>query len=109
MLQKFGIDTLEERTRSQHTCQLWVEHRVGRISGSKAHDILTKMYGKKPSKSSTIEKLVSDLMRYHHYDLSRNSAISWGLKNEDNLKSVYVAFMNNTHGHELFSCHPCSF
>ena len=81
---------LEERTRSRHVCQLWEEHRVGRISGSKAHDVLTKMCGKKPSKSSTIETLVSDLMRYHHYDLSRNSAVSWGLENEDKARVCCV-------------------
>ena len=102
-------ELLEERPRSRHACQLWEEHRVGRISGSKAHHVLTKLCGKYPSKSSTIEKLVSDLMRYHHYDLSRNSAVSWGLKNEDKARTACVAFMNNTHGHENISCHPCGF
>ena len=53
--------------------------------------------GKKPSKPSTIEKLVSDLITTS----LRNYAVSW-----DKARSAYVAFMNNTHAHENFSCHP---
>ena len=48
-------------------------------------------------------------MRYNHYNLSRNSAVSWGLKNEDKARSAFVAFMNSTHGHENVSCHTCGF
>ena len=34
-----ACEKLEEATRSQSICPLWYQHRKGRITGSKAHDV----------------------------------------------------------------------
>lgn len=90
------VVTLEERTRSQSVCPLWFEHRKGRITGSKVHDVLTLQ------PDSSTDNLVRSITGCKSYDLSRNAAVKWGATNEDNARNKYMA--EQTLSHADFQC-----
>ena len=58
------VKELELRTREQSVCKLWFEHRHGRITASKFHDVIVRRDLTPP------DNLVSAIMGYNQYDLS---------------------------------------
>ncbi len=85
------IRNLEAKTRNQSASQLWFEHRKGRITGSKAHDVFVH------NDNSSNVNLVKMLMGYKMYELSKNKAVMWGVENEDCARQLYCNVMSNSH------------
>lgn len=83
-------------TRSQTVSSLWYEHRKGRITASKAHEVLTLRPTTCP------DKLVARIIGYKSYDLSKKEAIKWGLDNESLVRDAYS--QNASQQHLNFSC-----
>jgi hypothetical protein len=67
---------LEKATRDQSISTLWYQHRNGRITASKGHDVLTL------SPTTSQQNLVKRIMGYNSYDLSKKDAVKWGLDTE---------------------------
>ena len=93
---------LEERTRAQYNCELWDDHRAGRITGSKAHSILSHMR-KDQHTEKTVHNLINRVMNYRRYDLSKKEQIKWGLLHENTAREMYVKHMENA-GHTNAKC-----
>ena len=95
------IDNLFQRTKNQNISELWYEHRKGRITGTKAHDILVRRDSTPP------ENLVMKIMDYKTYDLSKKEAVKWGLDNESKVRQAY--FQNNRKYHRNLKCEQSGF
>lgn len=94
--QKFTVSqvaALEKRTRSQSVCPLWFEHRKGRVTGSRVHDVLTL------KANSSADNLVRLITGCKTYDLSRNAAVKWGITNEEKARNQYIADQTPLHEH----------
>ncbi|KAH3724384.1 hypothetical protein DPMN_050200 [Dreissena polymorpha] len=53
---KEQVDMLEKETRGQSVCPLWFEHRKGRITGTKAHDVFVM---KESSNTDNLVRLIT--------------------------------------------------
>ena len=95
------INQLEMTTREQSISPLWYAHRKGRITGTKAHAVLTRRNDTPP------ENLTMRIMDYKSYDLSGKKEIRWGLDNEDLAREKFVALMSSTHN--SFNCRKAGF
>lgn len=101
-------EALENSTRSQSVCPRWYEHRKGRITASKAHDMYVHKDATPP------ENLVKRIMGYNSYSLSCNKAVKWGLDMEDVARTHFKNYMKSKHinftvelsGLLIDSCHP---
>ena len=79
----FQADNLEAITRNQAISNLWHQHRMGRVTGTKAHDVLTR-------RDTTIpDNLVKRIVGYVSCDLSKKEAIKWGIQHEDECRQAY--------------------
>ena len=92
---------LEQATRDQAISTLWYQHRNGRITASKAHDVLTL----RPTTSP--QNLVRRIMGYSSYDLSKKDAVKWGLDHEDECRTLFTGYMETAHPN--FKCRPSGF
>ncbi|XP_071119026.1 uncharacterized protein [Haliotis cracherodii] len=90
------IQNLEEVTRNQAISPLWYEHRKGRITGTKAHDILVMKDTTDPT--NTIKRI----MGYSSRDLTKIKAVAWGIDNEDKARICYS--MHQSRQHVNFRC-----
>lgn len=95
------IQHLEECTRGQSVCPLWFEHRKGRITGTKAHDV----YVRKPE--TPPNNLVKRVLGFKSYDLSKNKAVMWGMNNEGTARNAFV--MQEQSKHSQFTCRDSGF
>ncbi|XP_033747958.1 uncharacterized protein LOC117332976 [Pecten maximus] len=82
---------IEQSTRNQNVCSRWFEHRKGRITASKAHDVFVRRDSTKP------DNLVRRIVGYQSYDLSKTKSVSWGLDNEDTAREQYRKAMTSVH------------
>ncbi|CAC5369625.1 unnamed protein product [Mytilus coruscus] len=82
---------LEEATRNQAVSPLWFEHRKGRVTASKAHDVLRMREQTSP------DNLVRRVCGYNSYDLSRKDAVRWGIEHEDEAREAYISHQKTTH------------
>ena len=98
---KNQIESVFERTKTQNISELWYDHRKGRVTGTKAHDILVRKETTPP------DNLVMRIMDYKTYDLSKKEAIKWGLDNELKVRKAY--FRNNAQFHGNLKCEPSGF
>lgn len=95
------IKNLEEVTRSQSTNKLWFEHRKGRITASKAHEVYKKKL------ESNCNNLICKIMGYKEYNLQKHKAVKWGIDNEGNARDKYINVMSTKH--ENFKCRLSGF
>ena len=95
------VKELELRTREQSVCKLWFSHRHGRITGSKFHDVIVRRDSTPP------DNLVSAIMGYNQYDLSKKKEVRWGVDHEDVARKAYIDRM--TASHNNFSCRLAGF
>ena len=82
------IDNLFQRTKSQNISELWFEHGKGRITGTKAHDVLVRRDSTPP------DNLVMKIMDYKSYNLSKKDAVKWGLDNEAKVRHAYFKIID---------------
>ncbi|CAC5358530.1 unnamed protein product [Mytilus coruscus] len=83
---------LEEATRNQAVSPLlWFEHRKGRLTASKAHDVLRMREQTSP------DNLVRRVCGYNNYDLSRKDAVRWCIEHEDEARIAYFSHQKTTH------------
>ncbi|XP_041374186.1 uncharacterized protein LOC121387226 [Gigantopelta aegis] len=92
---------LEIATRNQAVSPLWYQHRMGRVTASKAHDILTCRDTTSP------DNLVRRIVGYVSYDLSKKEAVKWGIDHEDECRVAYSK--HQTGSHVDFHCNPSGF
>ena len=85
------IAQLEKVTRDQAVSRLWYEHRKGRITASKFHDVCNR------KSSTTSDTLLCSIMGYNQKDLSKVKAVAWGVDNEDNARQLYEKVMRGSH------------
>jgi hypothetical protein len=85
------IDGLEAKTRLQSQCSLWLEHRKGRISASKFHDVVVRRDSTNP------KNLVLRIIGNKSYDLSSKSEVKWGLNNEEKARNEFIDCMRSDH------------
>lgn len=95
------VKELELRTREQSVCKLWFEHRHGRITASKFHDVIVRRDLTPP------DNLVSIIMGYNQYDLSNKKEVKWGVDHEDVARKAYINRMAASHNN--FSCRLSGF
>ncbi|XP_033729776.1 uncharacterized protein LOC117318968 [Pecten maximus] len=92
---------LEKATRNQAVSPLWYQHRMGRITASKAHDVLVRKDTTSP------DNLVKRIMGYSTYDLSKKDSVRWGIENEDECRLLYTK--HSAHQHIEFHCEESGF
>ncbi|XP_021342823.1 uncharacterized protein LOC110443137 [Mizuhopecten yessoensis] len=92
---------LETATRDQSVSPLWFQHRMGRVTGSKAHDVLTRKSTTKP------DNLVKRIAGYATYDLSKKEAVKWGIDHEEECRRAYQHHQQK--GHASFTCEDSGF
>lgn len=98
---KDQIEYLFKRTQTQNVSPLWYEHRNGRVTGTKSHDILVR-------KDATLpDNLTMRIMDYKSYDLSKKEAVRWGLDKEATATKVYSELYATQHAD--FTCKPSGF
>ncbi|XP_067655510.1 uncharacterized protein [Haliotis asinina] len=90
------INNLEEATKNQAISPLWFEHRKGRITGTKAHDILVM------KKTTDPKNTIMKVMGYNTKDISKKSAVAWGSDNEARARKQYVKHQSTQH--TQFAC-----
>ena len=95
------VKELELKTREQSVCKLWFEHRCGRITGTKFHDVIVRRDWTPP------DSLVSAVMGYNQYDLSNKKEVKWGVDHEDAARKAYITKMAASH--KNFSCRLSGF
>ena len=83
-------ENLRSFTMAQSESALWFDHRLGRITASRMHDVL-KYTGHKYPKS-----IVSAIMQYTSGDPDL-PALKWGRENEAVAREEYVARMKEMH------------
>uniref|UniRef100_A0A3Q1EA30 YqaJ viral recombinase domain-containing protein n=1 Tax=Acanthochromis polyacanthus TaxID=80966 RepID=A0A3Q1EA30_9TELE len=72
---------------------LWYEHRKGRITGTKAHDIYVLKDKTDPKNN------VKKVMGYKHYNISNKAAVAWGADNKTRARKQYISSK-----HAQFKC-----
>jgi len=95
------IEKIEKSTRDQNQNQIWYEVRRGRLTASKHHEIFTKVNSLSHQRSAIKAKttpLVNSIINKSK-DISKLSAIKWGLEHEeDALKSFYASEISKHNG-----------
>lgn len=86
------VAELEQNTRQQADCKLWIEHRHGRITASNAHGVLTKYRAKKMSESTALLNKIIGQGKI--LDLP---AFKYGRQNEPLAADFYLASQKNSH------------
>ena len=84
-----GLHELETVTREQAKCQTWHIYRIGRITGSIFHKVIT-------SRETSKNSLISQVMRYNDAELNV-PAVKWGREMEDTARSCYEKLMKKSH------------
>ncbi|VDI16885.1 Hypothetical predicted protein [Mytilus galloprovincialis] len=92
---------LEVATRNQSVSPLWFQHRMGRVTASKAHDVLTRQA------TTPSANLVKRIVGYTSYDLSKKVAVKWGIDHEEECRQSYAR--HQTQQHLDFSCTQSGF
>lgn len=95
------VKELKFRTHEQSVCKLWFEHRRGRITGSKFHNVIVRRDSTPP------DSLVSAIMGYNRYDLSCKKEVKWGVDHEDVARKAYIQKMAASH--KNFTCRLSGF
>ena len=94
-------NNLEEGTRNQAVSQLWYNHRKGRVTGTKAHDVLVRRQTTNP------DNLVKRIVGYNTFDISSKPAVKYGTDNEAKARDIYSA--QQGHQHQNFTCRQSGF
>lgn len=98
---QYQAENLEVATRNQAISSLWYQHRMGRITASKAHDVLVR------KETTPAANLVKRIAGYSTYDLSKKQSVKWGVDHEDECRQAYT---NHQQNHHLdLTCSPCGF
>jgi hypothetical protein len=64
---------------------------MGKVTGTKAHDVLTR-------RDTTIpDNLVKRIVGYVSYDLSKKGAVKWGIQHEDECRQAYSSHQTHQH------------
>lgn len=95
------ISRLQTVTTKQAVSPLWFEHRKGRVTGSKVHDVLHV------TDRGNKDNLVRILSGCKTYDLSRVAAVKWGVSNEANARKLYISEQEKHHAD--FTCTQVGF
>ncbi|XP_022236830.1 uncharacterized protein LOC111084400, partial [Limulus polyphemus] len=94
-------NNLETATRNQSISSLWYQHRMGRITASQAHDVLTRRV------TTPADNLVKRIVGYSTYNLSSKNSVKWGIDHEEECRNAYVQHQQSTH--TSFTCVPSGF
>uniref|UniRef100_A0A3Q2NZ35 YqaJ viral recombinase domain-containing protein n=1 Tax=Fundulus heteroclitus TaxID=8078 RepID=A0A3Q2NZ35_FUNHE len=92
---------LEYATRNQSFSPLWYQHRTGRFTASKAHDVLVRQPITNP------DSLIKRIVGYKVYDLSKSAAVKWGTEREDECRQAYS--LHQKERHIIFTCRLSGF
>ena len=92
---------LELATRNQTVCPLWYNHRKGRITGTKAHDVLVRRQTTPP------DNLVKRIVGYRSFDISSKTAVKYGTDHEADARHIYTVQQINHH--QNFTCRQSGF
>ncbi|XP_061703411.1 uncharacterized protein LOC133515122 [Syngnathoides biaculeatus] len=85
------IINLEIVTKDQAVSPIWYEHRKGRITGSKAHDILVMKATSDPKNN------IMKVMGYNSRDISKKAAVAWGTDNKARARHLYLKQAARSH------------
>ncbi|XP_052245711.1 uncharacterized protein LOC127854658 [Dreissena polymorpha] len=85
------VIALYNKTKTQNISPLWYNHRKGRITASKAHEVLTLR------ESTCRANLVMRVIGYKTYNLSNKESIKWGLDNESVARDLYTKHLQSQH------------
>lgn len=88
---QYQADNLESATRNQSVSSLWYQHRMGRVTASKAHDILTR------KATTPAANLVKRIAGYSTYDLSKKQQVKWGIDHEEECRQAYTTHQQGQH------------
>ncbi|CAG2215690.1 unnamed protein product [Mytilus edulis] len=97
----YQATNLEAATRNQAISPLWFQHRMGRVTASKAHDVWTRKDTTSP------DVLVKRIVGYSSYDLSKKAAVKWGVDHEEECRQAYIT--NQSTQHIDFECNLSGF
>ena len=92
---------LELATRNQAVSQLWYNHRKGRITGTKPHDVLVRRETTPP------DNLVKRIVGYRFFDLSSKTAVKYGTDHEADARHIYT--VQQKKHHQNFTCRQSGF
>ena len=87
---------LEEQTRLQSECQLWFDHRKGRITASKFGNV------KKAKLVNPAASLAREITQRKRFDSSKIPAIQWGIENEAVAREEYLRENRECHQDLVF-------
>jgi len=90
------IENLYNKTKTQNISSLWYQHRKGRVTGTKAHDILTRR------ETTCPDNLTMRILDYKSYNLNQKEAVRWGLDTEAKARDIYAKHYNELHSN--FNC-----
>ena len=93
------VQAIEKMTRTQSKSPRWKEHRKGRLTASKHHDVFTKvntLAKPKGSYSPKVTPLVADLI-YQDNNLDHIEAIKWGHDHEEDAAKAFYALEATKH------------
>ena len=102
-LSRAQTDKVEEETRGQGCCNEWKQQRLGRITASIAHEVMTKTQsiinnrrrGHTPKYTPLVNKIVNGV------DISSVDAVKWGISHEADALKQFMAAMTPHHDCEL--------
>ena len=98
---KQQVTNLEMATKNQAVSPLWYQHRMGRVTASKAHSVLTRR------ETTCPDNLVKRIVGYTSYDLSKKESVKWGIDNEDECRVEYQKHQSLSHIN--FTCNLSGF
>ncbi|VDI40629.1 Hypothetical predicted protein [Mytilus galloprovincialis] len=87
----YQATNFEAATRNQSISPLWFQHRMGRITASKANDVWTR------KETTSPDVLVKRIVGYSSYDLSKKTAVKWGIDHEEECKQAYITNQSTQH------------
>ena len=84
---------IQHHTMDQHSCHIWREMRVGRLSASKMKECFIKIQG--GELIGKTKSLLKDIMGYR--DSFSSPATSWGLSQENSACDSFMSFTKKDH------------
>uniref|UniRef100_A0A1X7VXI9 YqaJ viral recombinase domain-containing protein n=1 Tax=Amphimedon queenslandica TaxID=400682 RepID=A0A1X7VXI9_AMPQE len=95
---EYQAKNLSELTKEQAESDLWMQHRVGRITQSKMHQDM------KCKRKQYPMSLVKSIMQYDTVN-PNIPALKWGKDNEDIARQQYSSMMEQSHTNFVMSYH----
>lgn len=93
---KIQLQELEKLTKDQANSKVWIRQRIGRITSSNFHDVVTKVQSIPAARNAVKSTpLIAKMMRPRNLD--NVLAIKWGKDKERNARNAFFKFMEPQH------------